>query len=122
MSPPCATTAAARTARSRLHRLAVVSASLLLALPAVVGLLPLPSPARPSETSARIEIRQATFTDTQGRAHPALPLPDTWAQRGQAVQQPGRYTVRFTLAAAPGVGASISTRRSCVVSFASIID
>lgn len=110
MSPPCATTAAARTARSVLHRarlvrLAVVSASLLLALPAVVGLLPLPSPARPSETSARIEIRQATFTDAQGRAHPALPLPDTWAQRGQAVQQPGRYTVRFTLAAAPGDGA-----------------
>jgi len=86
--------------RARLVRLAVMAAALVLALPAVLGLLP--TPARPSAAAAVIEIRQATFTDSTGRQHPDLPLPDTWMQRGQAVGQPGRYTVRVTLAAAPG--------------------
>ena len=104
MSTPGATTADARPAlhRARLVRLAVAFAVLLLALPVVFGLLPMPSPAQPSATAAVLELRRAAFTDSTGQRHPDLPLPDTWAQRGQAVGQPGRYTLRFPLAAAPG--------------------
>jgi len=97
--PPTATTRSALH-RARLVRLAVMAATLLLALPAVLGLLP--TPARPSAAAAVTEIRHATFTDSAGQSHPDLPLPDTWMQRGQAVGQPGRYTARIVLAAAPG--------------------
>ncbi|MDZ7855244.1 HAMP domain-containing sensor histidine kinase [Sphaerotilus sp.] len=99
-----ATTADARPAlyRARLVRLAVAFAALLLALPVVLGLLPLSSPAQPSATAAVTEIRRAAFTDSTGQQHPDLPLPDTWTQRGQPAGQPGRYTLRFTLTTAPG--------------------
>lgn len=72
---------------------------------AMLLLQAMPAPARLSAEAAVIAIRQASFTDASGILSPDLPLPDTWAGRSTPVGQAGRYTLRFTLAAAPGADA-----------------
>jgi signal transduction histidine kinase/ActR/RegA family two-component response regulator len=50
---------------------------------------------------APIALRQAEFVGQPSGATTTVALPDTWAQRGLPVSGAGRYTLRFTLAAAP---------------------
>jgi len=50
-------------------------------------------------TNGPITITVAEFSDSQGSPWRALPLPDTWARRGQAPRAVGHYRANFELAA-----------------------